>query len=112
MDVQASGLTSAICQCSSAVSPIDAFLALDFFGFPPLDLKITCADDDPLKTSKTMAFAAFLKGKKSVPTMVKYIKDTMHETPALSYHFIVSSPESHLPSSCLLRHPLLTLMPA
>ena len=65
-----------------------------------------------MKTSKTMAFAAFLKGKKSVPTMVKYIKDTMHETPALSYHFIVSSPESHLPSSCLLRHPLLTLMPA
>ena len=65
-----------------------------------------------MKTSKMLAISVYVQGKKSVPTMVKFIKETMHKTPALSYHFIVSSPESHLPSSCLLRHPLLTLMPA
>ena len=78
-------------QCSSAFSPTDAFLALDYFGFPPLDLKITCADDDPLKTPKTMAFALFMKSRKSVPAMVQFIKDTIRRTPAMGYHFIVRS---------------------
>jgi hypothetical protein len=67
-------------------------MALDYLGFPALDLKITCADDDPLKRLKTLGFAAFLKSRKSVPTMVEYIKETMDKNPALGYHFIVRSP--------------------
>ena len=66
-------------QCPPEVSPVDAWLALDYFGFPAQDLDITLADDDPSKMYKAMKFAAFKRTKSAVPKLIDFVKETIQK---------------------------------
>ena len=61
------------------MSPVDAWLALDYFGFPAQDLAITISDDDPCKMYKAMKFAAFKRTKSAVPKLIDFMKKTIQK---------------------------------
>ena len=87
------------------MSPVDAWLALDYFGFPAQDLAITISDDDPCKMYKAMKFAAFKRTKSAVPKFIDFMKKTIQNDCSrndqdkdrdqykghLGFHFLVSA---------------------
>ena len=92
-------------QCPWEISPLDAYLSLDYFGFPAHDLDIKPSDDDPNKLYKAMEFANFKKTRQTVPLLLDFIKKIIQDDSSGSsglfrsrsagyrgFHFIVSVP--------------------
>jgi hypothetical protein len=67
-------------QCPLDISPIDCYLALDFFGFPALDIDIKIKEDHPSKIKHTTLFSIFLKTQRAIPLWIERVKTTVEET--------------------------------
>ena len=69
-------------QCPLDISPMDCYLALDFFGFPALEIDIKVKEDDPHRMTKMTSFSIFLKTQKAIPLWIERVKTVVEETSA------------------------------
>lgn len=112
-------------QCPLDISPIDCYLALDFFGFPALDIDIKIKEEDPSRMRKMTSFSIFQKTQKAIPLLIKGVKTVVEQTSSgvvgwsgmgsKGAHFVVG-PTFHTgsilgPSDLLLHHYKITAGP-